>query len=66
MATIGPPQLPRGPVPLVRDVTRHPELRYPSFNLLTVLAKNYFDWSVGLLTLELASLIKLARATTSS
>ncbi len=47
----------RGPIPLVRDVTRHPELRDPSFNLLTVLAKNYFDWSVGLLTVQLASLI---------
>ena len=57
MATIGPPQLPRGPVPIVRDVARHPELRAPSCKLLTILAKNYFDWSVGLLTVELASLI---------
>ncbi len=57
MATIGPPQLPRGPVPIVRDVARHPQLRGPSCKLLTVLAKDYFDWSVGLLTVELASLI---------
>jgi len=57
MATIVPPQLPRGPVPIIRDVARHPELRAPSCKLLTILAKNYFDWSVGLLTVELASLI---------
>jgi len=57
MATIGPPKLPRGPVPIVRDVARHPQLRAPSCKLLTVLAKDYFDWSVGLLTVELASLI---------
>jgi hypothetical protein len=57
MATIGPPQLPRGPIPIVRDVARHPQLRGPSCKLLRVLAKDYFDWSVGLLTVELASLI---------
>lgn len=46
-----------GPPPLVRDVTLNPELRGPSCELLRVLASNYFDWSVGLLTVELASLI---------
>ncbi len=61
MATIGPPQLPQGPVPLVRDVTRYPQLRGPSCKLLTVLTKNYFDWSYGLITIELASLISGGR-----
>ncbi len=57
MATIGPPQLPRGPVPIVRDIARHAQLRAPACKLLAVLAKDYFDWSVGLLTVQLASLI---------
>jgi len=58
MARIGPPPPPpKGPVPLVSEVTLHPELRGPSCKLLAVLAKNYFDWTVGLYTLELANLI---------
>lgn len=52
-----PPPLPKGPAPLVRDVTLHPELKKPACKLLAVIARNYFDWSVGLLTVELASLI---------
>lgn len=57
MARTTPPPRQHGPIPIVSDVTRHPDLRRPSCKLLTVLAKNYFDWSVGLLTVELASLI---------
>ncbi len=51
------PSPPSGPAPLVRDVALHPELRAPSCELLRVMASNYFDWSAGLLTVELASLI---------
>ncbi len=62
MARIGPPPPPpKGPVPLASDVTLHPELREPSCKLLLVLAKNYFDWTVGLYTLELASLISTGK-----
>ncbi len=60
MARKGPPPKQRGPVPVVSDVTLHPELREPACKLLATFARNYFDWSVGLLTVELASLISKA------
>lgn len=53
----GPPPTPHGPVPIVADVARDPELRAPACKLLATFARNYFDYSVGVLTIELASLI---------
>ncbi len=52
-----PPPKEHGPVPIVYDVSLHPEFRKPACALLATFARNYFDWSVGLLTIELSSLI---------
>ncbi len=57
MASIGPPRLPQGPIPILQDISGYPQLGAPSCKLLAVLTKNYFDWSYGLMTIELASLI---------
>jgi hypothetical protein len=57
MARTAPPPKEHGPVPIVRDITLHPEFRKPACKLLATFARNYFDWTVGLLTVEVASLI---------
>ena len=53
----GPPPKKHGTIPIVADVAHHPELRDPACKLLATFARNYFDYTVGLLTIELASLI---------
>ncbi len=57
MARTAPPPKEHGPVPIVSDVALHPEFRKPACRFHATFARDYFNWTVGLLTIELASLI---------